>query len=582
MSFDPSTAKEISAPFDPSSAKAVEVVTQKAVAKAPNAGDLYPDIGLAQGLGSIASGAVAGPVAGLSGIGTALANALGITDTDPAEVIRKVSHAMTYEPPSNTGKSVANVVAAPFAWLAEKADKAGSVVAEKTDSPLAGAVVNTAIQSLPMAIGPLAKKGTKITNSALAEADAASAIKAGEKSVFNDIAAKSKGVGYTIPPTELNPSTINKTLEGIGDKGKVAIRASIKNQPITDNLVRQDIGLEPGVPATRETIAAIRSEAAKAYEDVKKIPSIENDAKYFQDLKDISKSFDTAAESYGGVKNPIAADIENLAVKQPTTAAAIEMVKILRGKADAAYRQGDKSLGKAYRGAAEAIDSSMERYFQSLLETKNYGKKGAGNTFESNPTSLQTTSGGPLVERNMSQVGSVAEQGGTQPKAMDFHSDPSIFYAIQKYQDARKLIAKTYLADKALQPTGSFDAAAYARAMKNNMPLDGPAKTVAEFASAFPRAAKMPQKIGGETIGLGDVVMGGAKALVSDNWLGGAATLGIRPAVRAAITSKPYQSVFVNPPNYGPGLARRSLSALGDVQDVPFIPLSELAAEQIK
>ena len=35
----------------------------------------------------------------------------------------------------------------------------------------------------------------------------------------------------------------------------------------------------------RETISAIGAEASKAYDEVKKIPSVENDAKYFQDLK---------------------------------------------------------------------------------------------------------------------------------------------------------------------------------------------------------------------------------------------------------------------------------------------------------
>ena len=66
---------------------------------------------------------------------------------------------------------------------------------------------------------------------------------------------------------------------------------------------------------------------------------------------------------------------------------------------------------------------------------------------------------------------------------------------------------------------GSFDASVYAKALEKGAPLSGPAKVIGEFAASFPRAAKMPQKIGGETIGLGDVVMGVAKAMVSDNWL---------------------------------------------------------------
>ena len=144
---------------------------------------------------------------------------LGITDADPAEVIKKVNHALTYEPPSKTGQKVVDVVSAPLSGLPEKPTKPVLFVAEKTDSPLLGAAVNTGIQALPIAIAPLAKSN-KITDTALAKSDAATAIQAGEKAVFNQIADTSKKAGYTVPPSELNPSVMNKTLEGVGDKGQ--------------------------------------------------------------------------------------------------------------------------------------------------------------------------------------------------------------------------------------------------------------------------------------------------------------------------------------------------------------------------
>ena len=57
-----------------------------------------------------------------------------------------------------------------------------------------------------------------------------------------------------------------------------------------------------------------------------------------------------------------------------------------------------------------------------------------------------------LVVRNMQQVGSPLDAAQAAKPTMDFHADPSLFYAIQKYQDARQLIAKTYMADKAPKP----------------------------------------------------------------------------------------------------------------------------------
>ena len=94
--------------------------------------------------------------------------------------------------------------------MPEKADKAGSFVAEKTDSPLLGAAVNIRNSGASYCYCPLAKSN-KITDTALAKSDAATAIQAGEKAVFNQIADTSKKAGYTVPPSELNPSVMNKT-----------------------------------------------------------------------------------------------------------------------------------------------------------------------------------------------------------------------------------------------------------------------------------------------------------------------------------------------------------------------------------
>lgn len=92
---------------------------------------------------SIASGAVATPVAGLAGIASApFAN-------DPAAVIRRVQEALTYSPRTEGGRQVAGAAAYPFEKLAQGADAAGDLVRRATGSEILATGVNTAIQAAP-------------------------------------------------------------------------------------------------------------------------------------------------------------------------------------------------------------------------------------------------------------------------------------------------------------------------------------------------------------------------------------------------------------------------------------------------
>lgn len=75
-------------------------------------------------------------------------------------------------------------------------------------------------------------------------------------------------------------------------------------------------------------------------------------------------------------------------------------------------------------------------------------------------------------------------------------------------------------------------------------------------------------------------MVSGAKTIATGDVLKGAASLGIRPAIRAALTSKPYQKVMVNAQKETPSLGRMSLSALADLQSKPAMTLAEISAER--
>lgn len=526
------TNKSTAPKFDPSTAKPVEVPEKEREVKPLAIGDMIPQVGAAEAGANVISGAVAAPIAGLTGLGAAIGKAFGMTDADPADIIKRVQGALTYEPRAESAKRAVDVAMTPFEMLGKGANAVGEKAAEVTGSPAIGAAVNAGINvAAPMAL----TKGAQMVKGKLragAEASEAAALTKNQQAAeANRIISQSKEANYTLPPAQINPTVANKAVEGLSGSEKLAKRGSIKNQAVTNELIREDIGLPKDIPATRDAISAVRAEASKAYDYVKQVGTITNDAQYFKDLNNITKSYDTASQSYKGVANPVADVIKSLQETNVQAPAAIEMVKILRSKADTAYRTGDPSLGKAYKGAAQAIDDSLNRYLQTEAQ---------------------------------------------------FFGDPAMAQAVQKYQAARELIAKTYTAEKSLTPSGNFNAMVYARELKNNKPLNGNAKKVAEFASEFEKYAKLPESVGGDTFGFGDGIVAGARGMATGSASSALSAIGIRPAIRAVLTSKPYQKMIVNPKPATPSLGRMGLADLAELQSMPITSLAEMSAAQRK
>lgn len=112
-------------------------------------------------LGAMGSSLLAGPVAGLAGLGAAGTRALGLTQTEPADVVRNVQGAMTYQPRTQAGQAATDIASYPFEKLAQGADYVGGKVAEATGSPAAGAGTNAALQFLPSMLIPALKGKAK-------------------------------------------------------------------------------------------------------------------------------------------------------------------------------------------------------------------------------------------------------------------------------------------------------------------------------------------------------------------------------------------------------------------------------------
>lgn len=309
-----------------------------------------------------------------------------------------------------------------------------------------------------------------------------------------------------MPPSQTNPTIVNKVLEGSVGTPSVEALASSKNQQLTNALGRRALGVGENVPINETLLDNIRADAGKAYQAIKDFGggkvAFKPDLRFQQDIADLGGGISETASRYPTAAKT--ADIEALKqdlTKAPMTPAdAIELTKKLRRDATANFKASDDpvklDLARAQRGAADAIES--------------------------------------LVERNLIRAGRT-----------DLIAD---------FRAARATIAKSYDVQAALnEATGNLDARVLARISNKGKPLSPELQSVADFSNAFPRSSIMPEKGGNRTgIGTWDTVMAAAG-------LGGAtlvnpslAAIGIaRPLARYGLTTKTYQNTM-GLPSYEP------------------------------
>lgn len=294
----------------------------------------------------------------------------------------------------------------------------------------------------------------------------------------NQLTSEARKLGFTVPPNYSNPNFINKSLAKVAGEADISRMASIKNQSTINDLAKKSIGIPKDQPITPEILDQVRSEAGKHYEILKQLGDVKTDKHYLNSLNKIAEDYSTAGSSFN-VENPVLKIIDRAKVGGFSTDSALAMIRLSRQEATQAFRQGDNALGMANRGVADALEKQLER---SLA------------------------------------------QNNSIPKA-----------ALHNYINARKVIAKTYTIEDALNEVGDVSAIRLAQMLKKK-PLSGELKQVAQFGATYPNLARVPTN-GGGGIGLFDALTG----------VGGAATLGgygaalgaTRPALRYGLTSQP-------------------------------------------
>lgn len=347
------------------------------------------------------------------------------------------------------------------------------------------------------------KLATRFLNSKTAEVAANKAANATRDATL----AAGRQAGYVVTPSQAGAGgIINKVAEGLGGKIKTQQLASVKNQAVTDRLVRQSLGLADDAPLTPETLAAVRQQAGQAYEALRGLGTVAADADFKLALQQASKQTQGASRSFPGLVKANPVDDIVKALDQPGFDAgdAIDAVRVLRDQADGFYTSGDKASGKAIKGIANALEDSLER---------------------------------------------AAQKAG----------DPDL---VNGFREARKTIAKTYTVQSALnQGAGTINAQKLAGQLTKGKPLSGELKQVAQFSQAFPKATQSGVDV--PAFSPLDVFSGGLGAGLGSPAL--MAATASRPVARSLVLNPAYQRAMVNPAPYQvgalPRLANRALNS---------------------
>jgi hypothetical protein len=299
---------------------------------------------------------------------------------------------------------------------------------------------------------------------------------------------QARDLGYVIPPTQANPSLLNRIMEGVAGKISTAQNASARNQEITNKLAAKSLGLAEDTPITPEVIKNLRDTAGQAYTKLGLSGQVIADKSYINALDDIAKPYVTAMQGFPDAPpSPVINLVQSLKSPSFDAGSAVEKIKQLRTAADDAFRTGNTDIARASRKAADAIENALE-------------------------THLNKTGQGDLLN---------------------------------KFRDARQLIAKTYTIEKAANTTtGTIDAKKLAAQLQRGKPLSGELKSIAQFSQAFPKASQATEPMGSlPQISPFDIALG----LIGGVGTGGAGAGAVlaRPALRAAALSSPVQNRLV-------------------------------------
>ncbi len=302
----------------------------------------------------LGTAAFAVPVSGVAGAVGVISGALAPGGETGAEkgtrFIEATQEALTFQPRSESGQQLSEIVAKPFEAFENLADTAGEAVLEPLGEE-AATLVKTAILAAPLAFG--LRKGPTVKR------------KADKPTPRQEVAASASREGYVTTPSVRAEGGAAALAEGLGGKLNTKQLAVEANQKVTNKLANRAVGLPEEIPLSVEILQGIRAEAGKAYEAINGIGQVFTDTRFQRDLSRSISDFKSAAKDFPALaQNQVIKLIDSFRIGEFDAASGIAAIKDLRNRADVAFNAGDKSLGRSYRDASKAIESVIERHLE--------------------------------------------------------------------------------------------------------------------------------------------------------------------------------------------------------------------------
>jgi len=319
------------------------------------------------------------------------------------------------------------------------------------------------------------------------------------------VAERAIAQGATLPPTQVNPTLLNRALEGFSGKQQTGQVASIKNQEVVNAQARKALNLPEDTVITPQVLQDYRNVKGQAYDALKSNNTYYADKQFITDINKRTADLQKLANT-----TDVTAELRVLnGLKQMNFdgVGLVEQMKRLRYDGEANLISGDpanRSLGQAQKFAAKQLED--------------------------------------LAERNLNNF--------NQPDVM------------KNFKQARQDIAKSYTIEKSLNAvTGDVSGAKLGQRAAAGKIVPSELQALADAAAAYPTAFQNTSRIG-SVPGISPLDVGAAGIAAASS--GSPSMLGTvfgRPAVRSGITSPIYQrNMLPSSQPQMPGLLNRITS----------------------
>jgi hypothetical protein len=181
------------------------------------------------------------------------------------------------------------------------------------------------------------------------------------------VAERAIAEGATLPPTQVNPSMLNRLIEGISGKQQTSQIASVKNQQLVNEQARKALNLAPDVEITPQVLQQYRDVKGQAYDALRANPAYYSDKPF---LNDINAKTAEIQKRGGLVKSGEELNLLNeLKQLRFDGDGLVEKIKVLRSDSDVNFRSADPDkirLAQVQKFASKQLEDLAERNLKNF------------------------------------------------------------------------------------------------------------------------------------------------------------------------------------------------------------------------